>query len=518
MAFLGQIFQIGLSGAFDANENLGQVAPGNFTDGSRNILTHNGGAEKRGGTAQVNSPAITGTPECLGGGQLIKQSTGTSYIYFAGDDGKVWRDYTSAILTGRSVSAKTHFTAMEDKMFICNGVDGVQVDTGSSVAAITTAATDWTGSAQPTKMVAHGRGQSKRAFAWGVPGKETTLYYSSQGDFEEFNGGTSGTVVIDVKDGFGIIDCISIDENLLIRTRNQDYWLDDSDPTIANWGYFKTGWQGGVHSPRLSVHIYNDVYTMASDGEIYTIARAEQLRDYKRASIARPWFIHNWITNNVDLTRIDNFHMSFDPRIQAVRIWVIRQGQTQCDTNLVYYINEGKWAPPQDAQDNRDDSGHEAAASFPVIVSTGDEALYTGDYSGFVWEIEDATKSDNANAYTSIALTGWLDLGLAGIEKRVKYGVLHFISRGDYDIDIRWWTDGVEQNTQTVTLGASGATLGSFLLGTDVLSVLELTKQEFELGDSGERFRFQLTNDQAGEDFFLSHVLIPFLSRGHRRL
>jgi len=515
--FIGELYRLLLTGSFNGNENLDLIPTGDFSDGSRNANTHNGGAEKRGGTSHVNVSAISGNPTALGGGQLIKQSSGISHIYVAADDGKVYRDYV-AILTSRSTTNKTYFTPMDDKIFICNGYDGVQVDTGSSVASITTPAADWTGTNQPTKMTVHGRGVSRRAYAWGVPGKEDTLYYSSLGNFEEFAGGTSGTIIVDIRDGYGIIDCISIDENLLIRTKIQDYWLEDSDANVANWGYFKTGWQGGVHSPRLNVHIYNDIYSMASDGEIYTISRAEQLRNYRRASIARPFYIHNWIKNNIDLTKIDDFHMSFDPKIQAIKIWMIRAGESQCDTALIYYVNENKWGIPHDAQDNRDDSGYEAAVSFPVILGPGDEKLYTVDYNGYVWKLEDTTKSDNGNAYKTVLITGWLNLDSPGIEKRIKYGVLHFISRGDYDLDVQWWVDEVQQVTSTVTLGASGAALGSFILDTDVLSALQLTKQEFDLEQEGERFRFQFSNDGVGEDFFLSHLILPLLSKGHRRI
>lgn len=516
MSFVGQLYKLVFTGSFNGSENLELINAGDYTDGSRNLNTHNNGLEKRGGTQHVNVTAISANPGGLGGGQLIKQSTGTSHIYVAADDGKVYRNYVS-ILTGRSTAAKTHFTALDDKMFICNGFDGVQVDTGSAVAAITTPAADWTGAAQPTKIVVHGRGSSRRAFAFGVPGKEDTLYYSSLGNFEEFSGGTSGTIVVDVKDGFGIVDCISIDENLLIRTRNQDYWLADSDTNVANWGYFKTGWQGGAHSPRLSTHIYNDIYTMSSDGEVYSISRAEQLRNYRRASIARPFYIHNWIANNVDLTKIDDFHMSFDPKIQALKIWVVRQGQSEADVALVYYIQENRWAPPHDGYDNLNDSGYHAAASFQVNIS-GEDLLYTVDYNGFIWEMETVTKTDNGNGYTGVAVTGWLNFDSPGHDKRTKYGVLHFTSRGDYDLDIKWFADGVEQVTDTVTLEASGSALGSFILDTDTLGVLELTKREFDLQAVGEKFRFEIENNGAGEDFFLSHLIVAFVPLGHRRI
>lgn len=516
MSFDGQIFQLLFTGSFNGNANVDQIPAGDYASDSRNINTHNGGAEKRGGTAPVNSPAISGNPVALGGGQLIKRTTGTEHIYVAADDGKVYRNYTTAILTGRSAVAKTNFTAIDDEMYICNGVNDVQVDTGSAVATITTPAADWTGTNQPKKIVVHGRGSSRRAFAWGVAGKENTLYYSSLGDFQEFSGGTSGTIVVDIRDGVGIVDCISIDENLLIRSRNQDYWLDDSDTTPSNWGYFKTGWQGGVHSEQLSVHIYNDVYTMSTDGEIYTISRAEQIRNYRRASIARPFFIHHYISDNIDLTKIDQFHMSFDPRIQAIKIWVVRTGQTECDTALVYYVNEQRWAPPHDAQENSNDSGYHAAVSFSVSVSD-EEMLYTGDYNGFVWKLEETTKSDNGNGYKSNIVTGWLVFDLIGQEKRIVYATLHHISRGPYDIDIKIYVDSFQQASSSATLISTGAVLGAFTLGTDILSAIGMTKQEFEIGHVGERFKFEFSNDGAGEDYFFSQILFPIVTLGHRR-
>ena len=517
MSFIGQLYQLVFKGGFNANANLEYVPPGDLTDGSRNINLHNGGLEKRGGTARVNGTQISGSPASLGIGQLIKMGTGTKHIYVAGTDGKLYRDYVS-IATGRSQVNKNNFTVIDDNMFICNVFDSVQVDTGSSIAAITTPATDWTGNAHPTKIVVHGRGASLRAFGWGVLGKENILYYSTLRDYQEFNSGTSGTIVMTLPKGSGIIDCISIDENLLIRTTTQDYWFADSDASIANWGYFKAGWSGGVHSPQLSVQIYNDVYSMAPDGDIYTLSRAEEIRNYKLASISRPVFIHKWLKDNADLTKLNQFHMAFDPKIQAIKIWIVRSGETQCDTCLVYYIHERRWAPPHDAQDNRDDSGYEAAASVAVTIDIGDEQLYTMDYNGYVWSLEKSNKSDNSNAYTSIALTSWLSLDTPGIQKRLKYAIIHYISKGSYDLDIRWWADGAEQTTQSIALAAVGNVLGTFELDTDTLGVLTLTQQEFDTLAEGEKFRFQLSNTGAGEDFFISHLIIPFISRGHRRI
>lgn len=515
--FTGERYVTALNGSFNGNDDLTDIPAGQFIEGSRNGNTHNGGFEKRGGTEKVGS-AISGNPASLGGGQLIKRSTLTKHLYCAGADGNVYRN-GSSILSGRSQTEWNHFTPIDDKMFIANGFDLVKVDTGASVATISGPAADWSANNQPKKFILHSKQASRRAFAWGVPGKENVLYYSGTGAAETFTGGTSGTVVIDFHHGEGIIDCVSKDGSLWIFGKEEVFYLDDSSTTISDWGCLRASFQGGVHTPRLTCTAKNAIFVMNTEADIYEVQTAEQLRDYKQASISYPFFILSYMRRNWDLSQMDKFHMVYEPRTESLRIFGVRLGQTVVDECIAYYINQGKWSTPHDAVDNgaTNKSGLKAAVSFLAQDTDDFKVLYTQDYNGQTWEIETETKTDDSAAYKSTASTPWLDFDLEGIEKRYPYASLSYKSLGDYSVDVTVFIDGVSQTTVSVALAANGAVLDTFILNTDILALIGISEREFDIGQIGRKIRLELSNDGAGEDFLLSQLVFPFLNRGVRR-
>lgn len=516
MAFIGQTYKIGLTDSWNGNGDLTSIPAGQLADASRNVNTHNGGAEKRGGTAIVQS-ALSGAPTGLGLGQMMDAS-GTVYLYFAGSDGKIYRD-GNPVATGLSTTAKRILTPYPGKIFICSGADPVQVDTGSAIAAIANPAADWSGSNQPKQIIIHSRNASTRGIAIGVPNKPNTFYYSALNSLEDYTGTGSGTGVVNVADGNGIVAAVDIDENTLLLGREESFWFDDSSTDKANWGVYKTAWRGGAYSASLVIKIRNSVYAMMEDGDIYEVVRAQQIRDYDRASITRPWFIHRWIKDNVDLTKIDNFFMAYDPQIDALKIFVTLQGRSQNTCALVYYLPntlwpEGKWAPPHDAEDNPTASGYNAASGANVWVSKGERRLYTADYAGRVWALEKSSKSDNGNAYKSVVDTPQLDLELPRNIKLFEDLRLDYKSRGSYSIALTPIIDSVNQTVQTVTLTASGAGLGAFVLDTDTLGAASISEGGTVLGYEGRYIRVQISNAGAGEDYFVSYLLVDFLDHG----
>lgn len=516
MAFSGPAYRLPLNGSWNCNENYEELPVGDLAFESRNADIHNGGPEKRGGTQTVGSQ-IASSLSSLGGGMLIKRNAGSRHTYWAGSDGVLYRN-GSSIQTGRSVSAYTHFTVIDDKMFIANGVDAVKVDTGSAIATIATPHADWTGTTQPKCIGLHTKGGSRRALAWGVPGKENYLYMSVTGSFEDFNGAGSVRVPMDIQDGYGVVNCVSKDGTLWIQGKSDTHILDDSSTTTSDWAVYRASFKGGVHSPRHCTVIDNHIFAMNTEGDIYEVQTAEQVRDYKEASIIEPFFIHNYIRDQVNLSRIDQFHLCYDPRIKALRVFIVRTGQTTVDTCLVYLVKQSKWSPPHDSQDNSSNSGFSASASYLAETSAGAKKCYTQDYNGYTWELSSTTKTDNGNGYKFDVYTGWTTLERPGMEKRFPYGFLHYKSRGGYQINLRWWVDNNEQATEAVVLDASGGTLGSFVLDTDVLGTIGIDKKEFQLGQIGEKIRFSLNNSGAGNDFVISHLIIPFKELGLRHV
>lgn len=501
------------NGSFNANENLEQIPEEDLTLESRNINTHNGGAEPRGGTAIIGS-AISGNPECLGIGQM-ENATGSRFLYFVGNDGTIYRN-GSALTgagTGLSTTARRILTPTAGLMFICSGVESVKVDTGSAIANISSASADWTGTSHPKQIVLHDRNASRRGFAFGVPGLGKNIYYSASGSLQDYAGAGSGTLVADFQDGAGASCGVELGQDLLALGRQETFFIDDSSSTVANWGVYRAPWRGGVAHAGLVISAANTVFCMMEDGNIYNLQRAQELRDVRLASITRPFYIHNWIRENVDLTKIAQFHCAWDPQIQAIKWFMVRLGQNQVDICLVYYPFENKWAPPHDGYDN-DLSGYRASASCTVLESTGEYRLYTGDYTGRTWSLEEANKSDNGEAYQKVIGKPISDSKYPRNRKRYTTALLNYVSRGNYILTVEPIIDSFIQAVSSVNLSSDGAVLGTFELDADVLGGIGVAQGLVNIYAYGRTHRYLIKNSEAGDDFFLSSIDTDFADAG----
>jgi hypothetical protein len=503
-------------GGFNGNDNYDLVPPFAMTNPSRNQNLHLGGRQKRGGTDKINAVAITGAPKGLGIGQYIPQS-GNSVIITAHADGKIWEDAASAVVTGLSTSAPYDIIQGGAKMFVCNGVNSPQVRaSGGTWAAIATPAADWSGSNQPQFMVVHGRGVSRRLYAFGVPGKKDTVYGSASGSFEEFVTGVI-TFVVDTGDGFGVTGAIEFGEEFFWFGKRTTFIFDDTNSSSANWGHYKAPWQGGVSHQRLLIKTENDVYAMMDDGEIYSVRTAQQTNDYKAASITRPAFIHKWIKQNVDLTAIANFHVEYDPNLKALKWFVQRSGQSTPDTCLVFFLDrpvDQAWAI-HDGTDNPGASGYNATASALVRNSDGEYLIYTTDNAGFIWELETSLPEDDGATFKEVMRLPWLSLENVRNEKRAISAELVYVVNGATSISVRWWMDDVEQTPFTETLTTTGSTFPFTFPFT--LSTSGINQQPFTLGQLGRRIMFEITNETSKAPLW-SQLLIDFEDRGPKSM
>lgn len=518
MSYAGQAYAIPCSrGGVNYSPNFDAVPAESMVDPSKNINMHTGGRSKRGGTAHVNGSAVAGTPSILDGFDF-RLKNGTQFIVFRASDGGLYKNFTDTIKTGLATSGFGSFENFNNELYVTDGEHTPQTWNGAaaSTSDITTPATDWSGATQPRYVIRHGRGASQRLWFFGVPGKEDYLYFSSHNDGKVVNGGTSGFLRIDTGDGFGIVGAVDYGERLIAFGKNQAYIVDDSDATIANWGYQATLWKGGAAHHKLIVRTPNDVIAMAEDGEIYSVTSVPDYGDYKQASISRPSFIHNWIADNANLGEIGKFHAAYDPVIRAIKFWVVRNGKTTPDTALVFFIDR----PVDEAWMVHDNlsyrSGYDALCSFLVRKSTGVYRLYTGDDQGFMWELETAAKNDNSNGYQAKFRTPPLAFDNPRIRKRFRRGWIIFHTRGDYNVNVSWWVDNVQQSTISVSTVGGGSVYGGGVYGSAVYSGQEIDDEGFTLGNIGKRIQLELENSVADQDFFISKILIDHEPLGAR--
>ena len=523
MAYIGQTYRIPCSvGGNNYSPNFDAVPPEAMVDPSKNINLTTGGRTKRGGTAHVNATALPGTYQIMNGYDFRLKS-GTRYIMANDSNGVLYRSAdlgatAVSLKTGLNPSRRSCYVTFGNELYFCDGLTVPQTWDGAaaSTSDITTPALDWGVSNQPKYVVVRNVGASKRLIFFGLSTDNQALYITAANDGKTVNGGTSAKVIMETADGFGIVGGVEFGERFLGFGKRKAYILDDSDASVANWGYVPVQWEGGVAHHDLLVKTPNDLIAMQEDGEIYSVSAAQEYGDYKLASIARPAFIHKWIEDNVNLALIEQFHAIYDRTARCVYFFVVRNGYSRIDTALTYFIDR----PPAEAwmvQDNLvHASGYSASSSFEVRESTGKYRVYTGGYDGFLWGLQQTAKNDNGNGFQARFRTPPLPFDNPRVRKKYRRGVIVFNPYGEYIVNVLWWVDNVQQTTRQVTTMGSGGAYGSAVYGSSVYGGQEITDKFFSLGAVGKRVQFEIENSTADQDFYISQIFVDHEILGAR--
>lgn len=509
--YRGETFKIlcGVKG-INNNLNINAVEPDALIWPSKNIDLTKGGWGRRKGTAKINETVVTDAPRIMGIYDFLKIG-GSQHIVFATSDGKIYRTSSVTIKTGLGANKYAHFEMFNNVMLFCNGYNIPQSWDGAAGATLnlTDVPTDWAGTNYPSVMIRHGRGNSERMWAFGCPSTPYTVYVTPNGSGTDFSDANVITFSIDTGDNAGLVGGVVYKDQLIVFGKRNTFIMDDADTNTDNWGYTAFTREGGVAHQRLIIPTQNDIICMMEDGEIYSLAAAEQYGDYKAGSIIRSKFMDRWIRDNVKLSYIEHFHGIYDPVNKKVKIFVVRTNKTEVDTAMVYYVETGEWM----IEDNVDyNSGYSASASELVKVSPGVYEVYTGDYSGFIWHLEQSDKNDDSNGYKSKALTPYLYMENARESKLFSRCWIDLEPETTYDLDIRFYID--EIYATEVSMAGDVGELGSFVLGVDIMGIQHLIRNSFALGVKGKKIQFEFTNSIADEEFFLSQIMVDFLPLG----
>jgi hypothetical protein len=528
MGYVGQTVEVDLNiGGFNNNPNFDSLPPSAMRDGSINITLQDGGRRKRGGTAHVNSSAVSGTPRFMRLYDYIL-TTGTQFLMMAGNDGKFYKNYTDTIKTGLSTSNYWDVSAMNDLLVFTDGASTLQTWDGAagSSSDVSTLATDWaTDSLFPQQLVLHGRGLSQRMWTWTTNNKIFGSKIFDADDWGASNGFISDTnQVFASREGGSLTGMYEFGDSLFITTARNTYILQDSDSDKATWGFTLAQFNAGAAHWRVMARTPNDMLLMMDDGEVYSLVTVNAKGDYKASSITKPAFIDRWIRDNIDLTQIAKFHMGYDPKIRAVLVFMVKTGSSVVDVCLPYFIDrpvDQAWGAPFENDDF--DCGYDASVSTLVRVGVGDYRLRTGSNStGFVWDLNQTTFGDNGNAYT-----GKFTMPTSGLGDNIKLKMFKriiftgFTSSADDDetLNLAWNTDGVPKPSQSVTFVAlalkvndTSAIVDQFTVGGSNYHMEAI----LSLGQPARRLGVSVSNATVGDDFYLTSAQIDAKPLGRR--
>jgi hypothetical protein len=369
---------------------------------------------------------------------------------------------------------------------------------GASIDVTWGIPSDWTGTSYPAWAVKHGRGLSERLWFGGCPDDPNNIYASKLNDgVVEADCSDAQVLVTYVETGNdgGLTGAVEFGDRLIMFSSRRTYLYEDSDTNTANWGYSKAQFEYGIASFDLIVETPNDLIGMMEDGTIYSVSTVESYGDYQAASLTRPAYIDRWIREYIDLTKIAQFHAVYDPKMRAIKFFMVYKGQAQITMALLYFIDRGPmdgWIP----HDNQSyTSGYTASASCLYKAGAGNFKVLTGDYSGNVWELETANKSDDSNGFYAGTTLTRLTFNNARSTKKYIRAFLLCHARGDHDISINIWTYNgavltLAGNT-TINLDAGQAVWGSVNWGAFTWgSADEIIDKVFGIGRVAKRIQF----------------------------
>lgn len=503
-------------GGFNYNPNIDTVPSWAMVDSSKNINLQKGGRSPRGGTSHVTGVSMASRTMGL---KHFKSPSSVDFKVRATADGKIYRNDADTISTGWQANMKVRFEVMNKYLLACNGYnipkywDGV----AASMSNITTPHVDWTGVNYPSKFIIHGRGVSRRMFALGCLSTPYSLYYSDNDNPLVF----SGTPIdIDTSDDVGLRDFVVYGDRLIVGGKDKFYLLNDEDASTANWGYQEAQWNGGTVRDML-IKTPTDIIAMADTGEVYSVLAAQKYGDYEYASLSNPTsvalnenpHISDWIQENIDLTKLDNFHSCVDRKNRCVYLFMTPIGYITNKVALVYFYER----PPAEAwmihNNYSYDSGYDASCSASIETSTGNYEVWTGDYDGLLWKLQQTNLNDNGNPYYHGFTSPYINCGL-DIDKVFKEGVIVTQPEGSYYLKVNTHVDLTLLPQKQISLDGGGSLLDSFVLDVDSVGGANLSVGEWNIGSVGMRVKCELFNSSINEDFFLSRMIIRFKPLG----
>lgn len=507
---------VGMDG-LDGSKNMSQI-PITALLRASNITYESGTLQKEGGAAKYNSTAITGAPSVLGGWDWLHDGVTQRMVVFtsAGDLLKDTGSGTFSVtlasgLTATSVIATfaeggKEGAAVNRKLFIYTGKNAIQVLSADAATTtdLSTPPTDWSGANQPT----FGFNHEGRMWGGGNANDPHRLYYSTIGDHEDYTGAGSGTIAVYPGEGEGLVGGVSYKGAAIVFKKQGIYFVDTSNSTVANWRVKRISGRLGAAGVRCFAIMEEDVIYIDQNGDIRMLSATDEFGDVGTKSLGDLHNISEFIRDSMNLSTINQWQMTYYARKRELHIACCAAGSVVNDARIVIDFNT-----PQQAKFRTSD--RDTAVSMWIRKVNNQDELTTGDNAGFVWRLDQASKSYDGAGYNGEFQTAYYDMS----HVNPKFGTMRKSGRflelvteptGNWNLSVDVYWDGAFSQTVQFNMGTTGAALGSFVLGTDRLAGTQVLNRKKRITGSGRRISFVGRNSGDGQDFSIARFFLHF--------
>ncbi len=376
--------------------------------------------------------------------------------------------------------------ANNKKLFIFTGANIVQVlsGAGTSTANLTTPPADWTGATQPTGGLIH----KNRLWGYGNSNDPHRLYYSGTASHEDFSAG--GSLSVYPGEGDKIVNAISYKGYIIVFKYPKGIYVIDTTPVSTTaWAVDRVNEKLGGAGQGSAAVVEEDIVFIDHTGEIRLVAGITEFGDIGSKSFSDMHDISVFIRDTYYLPSNTKWRMAYYSKKRELHIGASSNYLGINDHRMVVDFNRSN---PRFRNSTRD-----TCLYFFLRELNGVPELMACDNLGYIWRMDQDTKSKDGQGYNSQFQLTYTDLGSPGVDKGGQFISIDFEPTDtEVAIDVIW--DGVYQETTTIDLSAELEVQPGRLV---------LTKQ-VPLNGSGDRVSLIFRNNNAGEDYAIQGLRI----------
>lgn len=385
-------------------------------------------------------------------------------------------------------------TSNPRKLFIFTGNDPVQVIEGDGTTRrnITSPPADWTGREQPVKGILH----RNRLVAF----MGHTLYFSSATDHEDF---TTTTVQFPVFPGEseGIADIFVYKGRLFVLKKPFGlYYVDDSDPSPANWIIQKLNGDFGGTSPSGTLGVMDDILIANNYGSMTSLTAVNAFGDVKSADLYSNLRIDEFLEDQLSESGGPERHCLYFAKRQLAYVSYRSSGGNKNDR--IVQINF-KDRSPQVTLITKDQPN-----CFALIKNNlGIDMPFYGSDDGYLYEMRHEDREVNGSGYLSRFETHDVDFSngdpvRAEMMKNFDYIEVVYIPTGNFDITLYYMIDGHVADSFTFKVQGD-STLGEIKTDNDNISSTTPQSRMIPIGGQGRRIAIGISHESERQNFKL---------------
>lgn len=495
-------------------KNLANVPP-NALLKALNVAFDQGVITRAGGSAKGNATPITGAPQVRGFFDYWPTPTVQRPIVLTGagelrrNDDATLGSFPTLMKSGLNGAKIPVFAeggaetfGNNKKLFVTTGADVVQVVDGDAGTSrdllVANKPADWSGTNQPRGLVQHNR----RMVGWLLH----RIYWTTGTDHENYV--ATGAGQLPVLPGFGsfVQGACSFKSRLIIwKFPRGIAVLDDTSLDSTQWEVRTLTTGAGLAGVNAWCIIDDDILFMSEIGHIHLLSGVTEFGDIGNSDLIERNLLTPWIEENLNLDAgaLEGVQAQYFPVKKEAHFTVQSKGSTVYNWRLVVDLNFPD--RPRIRLEDKD-----TVRSIGLWRDAkGIQRLVSGDDTGTVWKLDQATKDKAGLGYSSEFQTPHTDLGFAGgrlatVRKNYKYLEAVMQPLGNFDLSVDVLLDSTFKQTVLFNMGQVGAVLGSFIIGTDALGGDNILNVRKRIRGASRRISLLGRMSVAGADFAVS--------------